>query len=215
MRKSFSYVDRAKTFFFLFCLFFAIIESLKSMNAVRKGDIRTLVLIANIMEYYRCGQILTTHGLKGELKVRSFSDFNRFEQGKRLYILHQGQYIEVKIQEAKAFGKNLLVRFENLLDINLVQKFHGDMIYVSAVDRQDDLAEDEVYHTDLIGKEVINQEGASRGVVQEVRSFPASDYLLVKYKGNNVYIPFIKEFIVAVGDTITINEIEGLFKNED
>lgn len=30
------------------------------------------------MNYYRCGKIMTTHGIKGELKIKVTSDFNRF-----------------------------------------------------------------------------------------------------------------------------------------
>ena len=47
------------------------------------------------MDYFRCGKILTTHGIKGDLKVLSLSDFDRFQKGKRLYIKHQGKMEEV------------------------------------------------------------------------------------------------------------------------
>lgn len=163
------------------------------------------------MNYYRCGQIMTTHGLKGEVKVKSFSDFDRFSKGKRLFIFHKEQYIEVIVHHSSIFGKNLLVAFENMLDINLIEKYHGDELFISEDDRQDDLSEDEFYHTDLIGKEVVNQNNEPRGVVIEIKTLPASDYLIVSYQGKKVYIPFIDEFILEVGNKIEVNEIEGLF----
>ena len=43
------------------------------------------------MEYFRCGKILTTHGIKGDLKVLSVSDFDRFQKGKKLKRLYRSE----------------------------------------------------------------------------------------------------------------------------
>ena len=166
------------------------------------------------MKYYRCGKIMTTHGIKGDLKILVYSDFNRFEKGKRLYINHKGEYIEVKVNKVSEFGKYLLVNFENLLDINLVEKYHLDEVFVSEADRNDELTEDEFYYSDLIGKEVYNHNGQLRGVVKEIKELPQCDYLYVSFNGKNYYIPFIEEFILDVTEKIVIKELEGLI-NED
>ena len=94
------------------------------------------------MNYYRCGKIMTTHGIKGELKIKVTSDFNRFFKGSRLFIYHQREYIPVIVERASEFGKYLLVAFKDLNDINLVMKYHLDEIYVSEEDREA-LQEDE------------------------------------------------------------------------
>lgn len=167
------------------------------------------------MQYFRCGKIMTTHGIKGDLKVQSYSDFDRFQKGKRLYIKHNNEYVEVIVNKASNFGKYLLVSFEGLLDINLVEKYHSNEIFISELDRNDILDEDEFYHNDLIGKELVNQNGENRGVVTEIKELPQCDYLYVKYQGKNYYIPFLDKFVVEVTDKIVINEIEGLFGNEN
>ena len=163
------------------------------------------------MKYYMCGHIMTTHGINGDLKVKSYSDFDRFYKGARLFILHGKDYIEVKVIRATAFGNYLLVRFENLEDINLVEKYHSDDIYVSELDRKDDLDEGEFYYSDLIGKRVINQDGIDRGVVEDIREMPHAKYLAVRYNDKIHLVPFIDEFIGDVTDTIVVKEIEGLF----
>ena len=56
------------------------------------------------MNYYRCGKIMTTHGIKGELKIKVTSDFNRFFKGSRLFIYHQREYIPVIVERASEFG---------------------------------------------------------------------------------------------------------------
>ena len=163
------------------------------------------------MNYYRCGKIMTTHGIKGELKIKVTSDFNRFFMGSRLFIYHQREYIPVIVERASEFGKYLLVAFKDLNDINLVMKYHLDEIYVSEEDREA-LQEDEYYYSDLIGCEVYNQDQVFRGVVEEIKEMPQCDYLYVAYQDKHYYVPFIDEFVLEVSKHIIIKEIEGLIR---
>ena len=163
------------------------------------------------MNFYKCGHIMTTHGIKGDLKVKPLTDFDRFYKGSRLYILHNGSYDEVKVNKGIEFGAYVLVSFEGLLDINLVEKYHGDDIYVSEMDRNNELDNDEYYYSDLIGMNVVNQNGEARGIVKEIRELPQSDYLVVSYNGKSVLIPFTKKFVIEVNENIVVDEIEGLF----
>lgn len=163
------------------------------------------------MEYYRCGKIMTTHGIKGDLKIKVTSDFERFFKGSKLYILHNEEYVPVVVHKASEFGKYMLVSFENMLDINLVSKFHLDEIYVSEEDREE-LEEDEYYYSDLVGCEVYNQKNEFRGVVEEIKEMPQCDYLYISYNDMHYYVPFINEFVLEVTDKIIIQEIEGLIR---
>lgn len=163
------------------------------------------------MQYYRCGKIMTTHGIKGELKVKVTSDFERFYKGSTLYIYHNEEYIKVVVHSASPFGKYLLVSFEDMLDINLVEKYHLDEIYVSEEDREE-LEEDEYYYSDLIGCSVYNQNHVYRGVVEEIKEMPQCDYLYISYNNIHYYVPFINEFVLEVSDQIIIQEIEGLIR---
>ncbi len=163
------------------------------------------------MEYYRCGKILTTHGIKGDVKVQVFSDFNRFEKGSRIYIKHQEEYIPVNVSHSTDFGKYLLVHFEGINDCNLAKKYHLDDLYITEEDRIDELQEDEYYYSDLIGLPVFNQDGIGRGIVKEIKELPQCDYLYITYKGKNFYVPFLNEFILEVSDKIVLKEVEGLF----
>ncbi len=165
------------------------------------------------MNYYKCGHIMTTHGLKGDLKIKNLSDFERFKKGNQLYILHNDEYIPVIVNKVSTYkGDTLLVSFKDLLDINLVEKYHSDDIYVSDIEREDDELDGDYYYSDLVGKNVVNQNGDARGKVLEIKELPQCDYLVVQYNGKNSLVPFIDEFVLDVTDNdIVINEIEGLF----
>ena len=106
-----------------------------------------------------------------------------------------------------SIDKVLIFHFVQYIPTN----FHSDDIYVSELDRNDELEENEYYYSDLIGLEVVNQNNEKRGVVLEIRELPQADYLVVNYNGKKVLVPFIPEFVVDVNDKIIVNEIEGLF----
>ena len=60
------------------------------------------------MKYYKCGTILKTHGIKGDLKVKEETDFNRFDIGNTLYILLP--YIfDIKDKKPSFLQKNIVL----------------------------------------------------------------------------------------------------------
>ena len=100
------------------------------------------------MDYFKCGKILKAHGIKGDLKVQPMTDFDRFFNGNKLYILHNGEYISVELENVREFGQCYLLNFKGLNDINLIEKYHGDFLCVSELDREE-LPEGHYYYNQL------------------------------------------------------------------
>lgn len=162
------------------------------------------------MEYLVVGTIQNTHGLKGALKVKSNSDFDRFEKGTVLYINYKGEFIKVVVKSSSETPTNHLVTFENLEDINLVEKYKGSQIVIDKNDL-DELGDDEYYYYELIGLDVYNQNGELRGKVSGIMELPQGDSLEIMINGKRKTIPLVDAFIKEVlEDRIIINEIEGL-----
>lgn len=155
-----------------------------------------------------CGKILKPHGLKGEVKVLNSSDFNRFKAGKVIYYELEGEYLPLKIKEVKE-GTPLIVSFFTYDDINKILPLVGKDLYAKR--EKDDLKENEYYYSDLIGKDIYNEDGVLRARVIDVRELPQSKYLLCLVDGKKKLIPFNSYFIKDVlEDKIIINEIDGL-----
>ena len=164
------------------------------------------------MKYYKCGKILTTHGIKGDLKILPMTDFDRFFNGNTLYIKHNLDYVEVKLKDVKEYQGNLyLLKFEGLEYINLVKKYHGDFLYVSELQREK--LEDGYYYDELFNKKVYNQDGKLLGEVISIEEMPATKYLVVLSNGKRKLVPMIMDIYIkeVLEDKIIINEIEGLF----
>ena len=48
-------------------------------------------------EYYLVGTIVNTHGIKGEVKIKSETNLDRFEKGNTLYLKKGSNYLTIKI----------------------------------------------------------------------------------------------------------------------
>lgn len=160
------------------------------------------------MNFNICGKILKTHGLKGEVKVLNSSDFPRFVKGKKVYYLKNNEYLALTIKDVKD-TKPLIVSFKEFDDINQVLPLIGLDLY--ALREKDDLASNEYYYSDLIGKDIYNEDGLKLIKISDVILLPQGHYL-VGYKDNKrKLIPFNEHFIKDVlEDRIIIYNIEGL-----
>ncbi len=160
------------------------------------------------IKYNMCGKILKTHGLQGEVKILNSSDFPRFEVGKKVYYKEDDKYIELIIAEVRD-TKDLLVKFRNYNDINLILPLVGKDLYAKR--EKNDLLDNEYYYTDLIGKDIYNEDNILRTKVSNIREYPQGKYLVCRIEDKVKLIPFRQEFIVDVlEDRIIIKEIDGL-----
>lgn len=160
------------------------------------------------MNYIEVGKIVNTHALKGEVKIKSFTTFDRFKEEKTLYVGEEKKELKVK-KHRKDENYDYCI-FYDYEDINLILPYKNKSLYIKESDLEE-LEENEYYIKDLIGKEVYNENNNCIGIVKYVSEYPAN-YMLEVEKENKkiVLIPFRKEFVLEVKDIIIIHEIEGL-----
>ena len=167
------------------------------------------------MEQVIIGTIVNTHGIKGELKVKVSTDFieERFKKGNHLYIDFNGNKEEVVVKSYRIHKGHVLVTFNDLLDINLVEKYKGCQLLA---DKDLDLLDDDEYYIgDLIGCEVYNRDEMI-GKVKDVQLYDHHDILVVEGK-EKIMIPYVDAFVKEVDieqGRIDVELIEG-FYNED
>lgn len=161
------------------------------------------------MKHLEVGKIVTTHGIKGEVKVQVITDnLTRFNKGNILYVGNQKEKI---IVDNSRFQKNMiLLAFNNIININDVLKYVGQVLYVDVDEVRD---EDEIYYDDLIDCDVYVSE-EKIGIVEDVIEVPQGEILKI-LKNDQTYalVPYVDEFIVDVDiieKKIIIDPIEGL-----
>lgn len=160
------------------------------------------------MRLLECAKILTTHGIKGEVKIKIITDdLNRFNKGNILYVGDEKEVITINsFRMSKGMG---LITFNNITNINDVLKYIGKSIYVDT-DMYDD---DSIYYDDLIGCNVFDK-GKLIGICEDVMEVPQGEILVIKLEnGKQGFVPFVDEFIKEIDiekKQIDIESIEGL-----
>ncbi|MBR3264993.1 MAG: ribosome maturation factor RimM [Erysipelotrichaceae bacterium] len=165
------------------------------------------------MEYVVIGKIVNTFGIKGELKVYSYTDFvkERFKKGSKVYLSEK--YLPFEVNSCREHKGFLLVSFKDHEDINLIEKYKNMLIYKAKEDIKP-LKKGEYYFSDLRDLEVY-VEGEKIGRVKIVEEGIRSNNLrIVKYADEKEYlVPFLDVFIEKVdleNKRIDIVKMEGL-----
>jgi len=167
------------------------------------------------MKYIFVGKIIGTHGIKGEVKVKSDTNFKneRYKKNNILYLDYKNEKIDIKINSHR-IHKNLdLITFNDITNINDVLQYVNCDIYVDK-ESLSDLGENEFYYDDLVGLNVVDQQGINIGIVIDINEVPQGEIIVVKKPDESqTLIPFIDEFIKEVDlkkKIIIISPIEGL-----
>lgn len=98
-------------------------------------------------EYFKVGQIVNTHGIKGEVKVMAFTDdVNNFKRyGK---VLIDDKWVE--IQGVKFQKDRVILKLEGIDSMNDAEMYKQKYLQVLR-DQEPELPEDTYYVVDLVG----------------------------------------------------------------
>lgn len=166
---------------------------------------------------YNVGKIVNTHGIRGELKILSQTDFPdlRFAKGSELVFLapEGDQQILASVESSREHKGMFIVRFKQWDNINQVEKYKGWSVKVGE-DQLAELDEDEYYYHEIVGCTVVTADGQELGHITEILSPGANHVWVVKRpKGRDILLPVIDEVIVDVdveAKRVTVELMEGL-----
>jgi len=165
-----------------------------------------------VMDYVVIGKIINTHGIKGELKVNSYSDFDsiRYEKGSKVYV--GDDYKEYEVLSFKKHNGFTLVLFKGYEDINLVEKLKDKLIYKAKSDIKplkkgeyyfSELRDLDVYIDDQMVGKVLRVEEGMRNNNLRIQTLDKKEHL----------IPYLPQFVLNVdldNKRIDIVNMEGL-----
>ena len=161
------------------------------------------------LQYIEAGEIVTTHGVRGEVKVLCWLDdpemlceFDRCRISGKEYTMEQ-----VRVQ------KNCnLVKFRGIDTMEDAQAMRGKVIELFREDIDDEV----IFAAELIGMAVF-AEGKQIGKIKEVLDYPGNSVYVVKGKYEYM-IPAVKAFILNTdvdGNRMDVKLIEGMRSDEN
>lgn len=161
------------------------------------------------------GQIVNTRGLRGEVKVNSFSeDSHRFEKLSKILVKNKKEFTEYEIQKVTYSKNQVVLKLKGIDHIDYAEKLKNLYIYVKKSDLGD-LPEDTYYIADLIGLDVYTESGENIGKVDDILKIPNSNdvYVVRSEIGELKYLPSIPDVLKDIdvkNHKIVVNLIEGL-----
>ncbi len=157
--------------------------------------------------FIEAGEIVNTHGVRGEVKILPWTDSAEFLAAFRtLYI--DGR--PVKVRSARVHKQTVLASLEGVEDVNAAMRLKGRRVFIDRADAK--LPEGGYFIQDIIGAEVVTEDGESIGKLAEVMDAPASMIYVVRGERERL-IPAVPEFILktdADAGIITVRLIEGM-----
>lgn len=161
------------------------------------------------------GKIVNTHGIKGEIKVKSNSDFTdiRFQPGEIVEIERKDKESLTFTISSYRMHKGLhMLTFEGIDNINDIEHLKGETLVQERDHEEIELGEHEYYYSDIIGCTVFDEEDTPIGRVIEIFETGANDVWVVK--GDKEYlIPYIADVVKEIdveGRRIQISPMEEL-----
>ncbi len=163
-------------------------------------------------QFLEAGKIVTTHGIRGEVKVMPYTDtpellceFDRLFIGKA--------HDEINVVRARVFKSTVIMKLEGIDTPEAAEKLRNKLLYMHRDDLE--LDDDTYFIQDLIGLEVSDADsGKVYGKIADVMQTGANDVYVIKGDEREYLVPAIADVVVFTdidGGTMTIRPLEGLF----
>ena len=161
------------------------------------------------LQFLEAGEIVTTHGVRGELKVLPWADGPDFLLNFKQVRIENTEYNVEKCRIQKSCN---LMKLQCIDTMEAAQALRGKIIKV----HRDDAPGGLIFAAELIGMNVLC-DGSCIGQVEDVLDYPGNKVYVVK--GEFEYmIPAVKQFVISVDvdkNEMQVRLIEGMRTDEN
>jgi 16S rRNA processing protein RimM len=152
------------------------------------------------------GRIGRAHGILGEatIEVRTDEPDRRFAIGNQVSTDTHG---DLTIISGRVHNGILLLGFSGFDDRNAIEKLRNTLLYSEVDNNETSDVPDEYHVLQLIGCQVILENGEVFGEVTDVINLPGQDLLAIKTPAGEQLLPFVHQLVPAVDinkKTITV-----------
>ena len=159
-------------------------------------------------------------GVKGDVLVDVLTDEPERRLAAGVDVLVMGTDRALRIESERPHGGRLCLHFAGVDDRTAAEELTGLLLEAERAPGERPEDPDEYYDDDLIGLEVLTEEGARVGAVTEVLHLPAQDVLAVRASPTaaEILVPFVADIVPAVdldAGRIVVRPPEGLLDVEE
>ena len=171
-----------------------------------------------IKEYLEVGQIVGTHGVRGEMRVNPWADGPEFlKQFKTLYYDNKGEK-SVRVISARPHGNVVILKLEGVDTVESASAMRNRVLFIRRADAK--IAKSSYFISELIGCEVTDADNPDicYGTLTDVSETGANDVWHITRNGTEYLIPAIPDVVVAVdvaSNSVRIKPLRGIFDDEN
>lgn len=157
--------------------------------------------------FLEAGEIVNTHGIRGEVKILPWTDSPEFlQQFQTLYI----DETPVRLLASRVHKRCLIAKLEGVEDVNAAMALKGRTVCFARDDAK--LPEGHFFLQDILGAGVFTEDGQQVGTLSDVLDLPGGR--VYEVRGETVHlIPAVPEFVLHTDPEqgrITVRLIEGM-----
>ena len=161
------------------------------------------------LQFIEAGEIVTTHGIRGDVKVLTWLDAPEFLcEFDRCRIAGK----DYKIEDCRVQKTCNLMKLSGVDTMEAAQALRGKVVELYREDIDDEV----IFAAELIGVEVFCGE-EKLGTITDVLDYPGNSVYVIK--GNHEYmIPAVKEFVLSTdmdANRMQVKIIEGMRTDEN
>jgi 16S rRNA processing protein RimM len=168
-------------------------------------------LVTSNISHLVIGRVANPRGVRGELRVDiETEDPERFYHLRKVFLGEQLAPFEV--QKARLHEGQALLQLKGIEDREAAEQWHGALVYVALADAIP-LEENEYFHYQIRGLQVITVDGEVLGRVTDIITTGANDVYVVQGDQGEILLPAIADVIVEVNleaGTLRVQLLEGL-----
>ncbi len=168
-------------------------------------------------QYLEVGEIVSTHGLRGEVRVKVWGDSPEFLTAFDTLYLSEGE-ISVDVLSSRIHKNVAVLMIDGYSTVEDAAKLRGKILFINRDDVQ--LPSGRYFVQDLLGFSVVDMRiNEGIGKLDYISNLGAGDLYHVKcFDGKEALIPAVPEFVKEVdvsSETINITTIKGLIDQQE
>lgn len=167
-------------------------------------------------KYLEIGQIVGTHGIKGEVRINPWCDSPDFLASFKVLYKDSGK-TAIEVSRARAHQRIVIAKLKGIDNVNDAAVLRNTVLFI---DRDDaEIPKGSYFIQDLIGCEVRDiDSGEVLGTVSDVSQTGANDVWHIKRGEKEYLIPAIPDVVIETdveNSLIKIRPLKGIFDDED
>lgn len=150
-------------------------------------------------QYLMIGEVLKPQGIRGEVKIKPYAaNHEDFRRWKKLYLREKdGSYAPIKAVCSRVHDGFAYVTLGECASIEDAEKLRGQQLFIDRA-QAGKLDEGEVFLTDLIGCEAVDEQGSLIGTLTDVLQHGAVDVYVFKTAKGTLMAPALKAVFPTV-----------------